>query len=180
LRRNGPGWGCIHQSRKYARADCGSSNTLTRPRWITRIARRWFGPSRIHSGGKRITSELGCPCGDVVVSARSWRAAGRGQLLRTDPATWVGEFVDADNRATACACLRQYVFRRAGCREIRLSGSTRGEWDAPQGVALSPTLPVKRLDILQHVTNRDQPGTDLHGRQTVEHEGITGVGTVCT
>ena len=26
------------------------------------------------------------------------------------------------------------VFRRAGCREIRLSGSMRGEWVAPQGV----------------------------------------------
>jgi hypothetical protein len=39
-----------------------------------------------------------------------------------------------------CACLRRYVFRSAGCREIRLSGSTRGEWVAPQGVALSPTL----------------------------------------
>ena len=41
---------------------------------------------------------------------------------------------------TACACLRRYVFRRAGCREIRLSGSTRGEWVAPPSVALSPTL----------------------------------------
>ena len=46
----------------------------------------------------------------------------------------------AGNRATACAYLRRDVFRRAGCREIRLSGSTRGEWVAPQGVALSPTL----------------------------------------
>src|SRR5260370_38100610 len=26
------------------------------------------------------------------------------------------------------------VFRRAGCREIRLSGSMRGEWVAPHGV----------------------------------------------
>src|SRR2546426_12834751 len=46
--------------------------------------------------------------------------------------------------STACASLRQYVFRRAGCREIRLSGSTRGEWAAPQGVTLSPTLPSWR------------------------------------
>jgi hypothetical protein len=37
---------------------------------------------------------------------------------------------EAGSRATACACLRRDVFRRAGCREIRLSGSTRGEWVA--------------------------------------------------
>ncbi len=44
--------------------------------------------------------------------------------------------------STACACLRRFVFRRAGCREIRLSGSTRGE-----GVALivSPSLLLYRL-----------------------------------
>src|ERR1039457_1290681 len=70
--------------------------------------------------------------------------AGGGQLLRTDPATWVEELVDAGDRATACACPRREAFRRAGCREIRLSGSTRGEWVAPQGVALSPTLPSLR------------------------------------
>src|SRR4029077_19534541 len=68
--------------------------------------------------------------------------AGRGQFLRADPAIRAGEVVEAGSRATACACLRQYVFRRAGCREIRLSGSTRGEWVALQRVALSPTLPV--------------------------------------
>ena len=38
----------------------------------------------------------------------------------------------AGQPSTACASLRQYVFRRAGCREIRLSGSMRGEWVAPQ------------------------------------------------
>ena len=54
----------------------------------------------------------------------------------------------AGSHAIACASLRQYVFRRAGCREIRLSGSTRGEWVAPQGVALSPTLPPLRAIAL--------------------------------
>src|SRR5436309_1476597 len=67
--------------------------------------------------------------------------AGRGQLLRAeDPALWAGAFIMLAP-STACSSLRQYAFRRAGCREIRLSGSTRGEWAAPQGVTLSPTLP---------------------------------------
>src|ERR1039457_5791584 len=77
------------------------------------------------------------------------------------PATWVVEFVDADNRATTCACLRQYVFRRAVRREIRLSGSTRGEWDAPQGVALSPTLPTACIHFAIHaVGHADHPVRD--------------------
>jgi hypothetical protein len=36
-------------------------------------------------------------------------------------------------------------------REIRTSGSTRGEWAAPQGVALSPTLPFIR-GLFRHFT----------------------------
>jgi hypothetical protein len=36
-------------------------------------------------------------------------------------------------------------------REIRTSGSTRGEWAAPQGVALSPTLLFIGGLILSHV-----------------------------
>src|SRR5205085_3362529 len=80
--------------------------------------------------------------------------AGRGQLLRADPAFWTGEPVAADSRATACACLRRHVFRRAGCREIRLSGSTRGEWVAPRGVRplsysterLKPSPPILKSD----------------------------------
>ena len=35
----------------------------------------------------------------------------------------------------------ELVFRRAGCREIRLSGSTRGEWVAP---SVSPSLLLYR------------------------------------
>src|ERR1019366_9518823 len=56
--------------------------------------------------------------------------AGRSQLLLANPAIWAGGLVKAGSRATACVCLRRDVFRRAGCREIRLSGSTRGEWVA--------------------------------------------------
>ena len=66
--------------------------------------------------------------------------AGRSQLLRADPAFWAGAFI---RLATVnCLCKPAAIrFRRAGCREIRLSGSMRGEWVAPQGVAFSPTLP---------------------------------------
>ena len=42
-------------------------------------------------------------------------------------------------------CLRKpqaRVFRRAGCRETRMSGSTRGEWAGISVLALSPTLRV--------------------------------------
>jgi len=45
-----------------------------------------------------------------------------------------------------CLCKPQArAFRRAGCREIRMSGSTRGEWAGISVLALSPTLPVKSL-----------------------------------
>ena len=47
----------------------------------------------------------------------------RGHLRRATH--WVARI-----RTTACAYLRRDVFRRAGCREIRLSGSARGEWVA--------------------------------------------------
>src|SRR5258708_753805 len=46
------------------------------------------------------------------------------------------------------ARLRQYGLRRAVCRALRVSGSTRGEWVEPQGVALSPTLPTWRENLL--------------------------------
>jgi hypothetical protein len=59
----------------------------------------------------------------------------------------LGAFVVGGSRATACACLRRYVFRRAECREICLCGSMRGEWVAPQGVAFSPTLPNCRENL---------------------------------
>src|SRR5215467_11909651 len=55
-------------------------------------------------------------------------SAGRSQLLRADQALWPGPSLRTGDRATACASLRRQVFRRAGCREICSSGSTRGEW----------------------------------------------------
>ena len=61
-------------------------------------------------------------------SQRPFRPPERSQLLRADPAIGAGASV-----AGAINCLRKpaaKVFRRAGCREIRLSGSTRGEWGA--------------------------------------------------
>src|SRR4029077_17276405 len=66
-------------------------------------------------------------------------SAGRSQLLRADPASWAGALIRlAAAQLPVQACGES--FRRAGCREIRLSGSMRGEWVASQGVALSPTL----------------------------------------
>ena len=54
------------------------------------------------------------------------------------------------------------VFRRAGCREICLSGSTRGEWDA-RCVALSPTLPRKTARLVEELRQaqwKPSPKTD--------------------
>ncbi len=60
---------------------------------------------------------------------------------------------EAGSRATACACLRTIRFQESRMREIRLSGSTRGEWAAPfPDVALSPTLPSLRAPIYRYAS----------------------------
>src|SRR5215471_15761575 len=71
-------------------------------------------------------------------------SAGRSQLLRADQALWPGPSLRTGDRATACASLRRQVFRRAGCREICSSGSTRGEWVGRKSRPLSYSTDLAR------------------------------------
>src|SRR5207248_1557129 len=70
-------------------------------------------------------------------------SAGRGQFLSANPAFWAGAAIEAGSRATACACLRRYVFR-----ESRMSGNLLVRFDEgrvgpPEKV--SPSLLLYRL-----------------------------------
>ena len=78
-----------------------------------------------------------------------------------------------------CNCLRMPETRRfqeSRMREICMSGSTRGEWVAPQGVALSPTL-------LQDLSLNDRPQNAMvcpTGRKWLRLVNPLWVGFLCT
>src|SRR5207248_670584 len=65
-----------------------------------------------------------CHAASETTQPTALSSAGRGQFLSANPAFWAGAAIEAGSRATACACLRRYVFR-----ESRMSGNLLVRFD---------------------------------------------------
>ena len=106
---------------------------------------------------------LGQPQEGVTGNGEGAKTVGGSFLAETEAGP------TAKQASRACECLWVRVFRRAGCREIRLSGSTRGEWVAPQG---SPSLLFYRLCGFARNDLCHQPESLWDRNPTVEESAL--------